>query len=89
MLQHALSIARRHGYENLIAEFITSKRNKVAEGFLDEIGFTRINKVDQLVSKSTEAWSEMYIQSISSGSRLYVMSTQTMSLPYKEIYEGN
>jgi FkbH-like protein len=89
MLQHALSIARRHGYQNLIAEFIPSKRNKVAEGFLDEIGFTRINKVDQLVSKSTEAWSEMYIQSISSVSRLYVMPTQTMHLPYKEIYEGN
>jgi FkbH-like protein len=87
MLRHALSIARQYSYKNIVGEFIPTKRNTVADGFLGDHGFMPLTKVDQLGSISSEVWTTIYSQSISCSSRLYVLSTQTMQLPYQEIYE--
>ena len=89
MLHHALLIARKHSYKNIVGEFIPTKRNTVAEGFFGDHGFMPLTQVDQLGSISKEVWTTIYSHSISSSSRLYVISTQTLQLPYREIYEKN
>ena len=89
MLQHALSIARQYSYKNIVGEFIPTKRNTVADGFLGDHGFMSLTEVDQFGSICTEVSTGIYSQSISSNSRLYVMSTQATQFPYHEIYEKN
>ncbi len=43
MMSQIIDIARNNNFTRLIAEFIPSKRNTVAERFLEDCGFTRFN----------------------------------------------
>ena len=89
MLMHGLTVAKMHGYINLVGEFIPNQRNKVAESFFESHGFAPLIKHAQLGSMSPEIWETISQHSTISHSRLYVISTKNTSFRHQEIYEKN
>jgi predicted enzyme involved in methoxymalonyl-ACP biosynthesis len=89
MLQHALAIAKKHGYATLVGEFVPTKRNQVADRFFVNHGFMSVNSTDPFSSTQPKLFEELRKKSTVMSSRFYFRITEPTNLPFLNIYEGN
>jgi FkbH-like protein len=80
MLDEAIGVARNHGYQYLVGQFILSEKNMVAENFFTDHGFDTLDEShdDSRIFKD--------ISSSLVGGKLFITSTHDFTIPFMDIY---
>lgn len=82
MMSQLVAVFKRRGIKWLLAEFVPSGRNSVAEGFLASYGFTQLRADDDPSSGQLTSVSE----SQGLGGITYVLNTETSLAPFEDAF---
>ena len=70
-----------NGFNNLIAEFVPTKQNTVAENFLGDHGFRPLESETDIIKKLKQK--KMFL-----GGKVYIISTINPQIPNSDLFES-
>ena len=81
MFNQIIKNAKKQNYEYIIAEYIPTQKNIIAEKCLDEHGFVKYNKFNNKYLKKTDL--KKYIKK----GTVYIAPVKKIKIPFAKVYE--